>query len=237
MIAQELEISLHNAFVEARKKRHEYITVEHLLLALLSNGSAADVLRGCKANVDDLRDHLTKHIDQHTPTLAADREFDTQPTLGFQRVLQAAILQVQSARKTGVTGADVLAAMFGEKDSHALYFLKQQGIERVDVLRYISHGVSESPGTLADSIDVEGVRQVILFRNGAASAEFAAQILEDFLMMDQEEAADVIKELDRSGKAVCGLYPRETAEFVVEQICAYARKHGHALRCVSAIQT
>jgi len=145
MIAQELEVSLHMAFVEARQKRHEFITVEHLLLALLDNPTAAEVLRACGANMDELRKNLTQHIAEQTPRIAADREVDTQPTLGFQRVIQRAILHVQSSGKKEVTGANVLVAIFGEKDSHAVYFLQQQGIARLDVVNYISHGITKTP--------------------------------------------------------------------------------------------
>jgi len=144
MIAQELEVSLHMAFVEARQKRHEFITVEHLLLALLDNPTAAEVLRSCGANMDELRKNLTQHITEQTPRIAADREVDTQPTLGFQRVIQRAILHVQSSGKKEVTGANVLVAIFGEKDSHAVYFLQQQGITRLDVVNYISHGITKA---------------------------------------------------------------------------------------------
>jgi len=145
MIAQELEVSLHMAFVEARQKRHEFITVEHLLLALLDNPTAAEVLRACAANVDDLRKALAEFINAHTPTVAGSDEIDTQPTLGFQRVIQRAILHVQSSGKKEVTGANVLVAIFGEKDSHAVYFLHQQGVTRLDVVNYISHGITKSP--------------------------------------------------------------------------------------------
>jgi ATP-dependent Clp protease ATP-binding subunit ClpA len=145
MIAQELEVSLHMAFVEARQKRHEFITVEHLLLALLDNPTAAEVLRACGANLDELRKSLTQHIAEQTPRIAADREVDTQPTLGFQRVIQRAILHVQSSGKKEVTGANVLVAIFGEKDSHAVYFLQQQGVQRLDVVNYISHGITKTP--------------------------------------------------------------------------------------------
>ena len=144
MIAQELEVSLHMAFVEARQKRHEFITVEHLLLALLDNPTAAEVLRACGVNMDELRKNLTQHITEQTPRIAADREVDTQPTLGFQRVIQRAILHVQSSGKKEVTGANVLVAIFGEKDSHAVYFLQQQGITRLDVVNYISHGITKT---------------------------------------------------------------------------------------------
>ncbi|HSH06413.1 MAG TPA: ATP-dependent Clp protease ATP-binding subunit ClpA [Burkholderiales bacterium] len=145
MIAQELEVSLHMAFVEARQKRHEFITVEHLLLALLDNPTAAEVLRACGANMDELRKQLTQHVGEQTPRIPSDREVDTQPTLGFQRVIQRAILHVQSSGKKEVTGANVLVAIFGEKDSHAVYFLQQQGITRLDVVNYISHGITKTP--------------------------------------------------------------------------------------------
>src|SRR4051812_1672699 len=145
MIAQELEVSLHMAFVEARQKRHEFITVEHLLLALLDNPTAAEVLRACAANIEELRKALADFITAHTPTVAGTDEIDTQPTLGFQRVIQRAILHVQSSGKKEVTGANVLVAIFGEKDSHAVYFLHQQGVTRLDVVNYISHGITKTP--------------------------------------------------------------------------------------------
>jgi ATP-dependent Clp protease ATP-binding subunit ClpA len=144
MIAQELEVSLHMAFMEARQKRHEFITVEHLLLALLDNPSASEVLRACAADIDDLRKLLSDFVTEHTPILAGD-DVDTQPTLGFQRVIQRAILHVQSSGKKEVTGANVLVAIFGEKDSHAVYFLHQKGVTRLDVVNFISHGISKVP--------------------------------------------------------------------------------------------
>ena len=142
MIAQELEVSLHMAFMEARQKRHEFITVEHLLLALLDNPSAAEVLKACAAEIDDLRKLLSEFVTEHTPILATE-DTDTQPTLGFQRVIQRAILHVQSSGKKEVTGANVLVAIFGEKDSHAVYFLHQKGVTRLDVVNFISHGISK----------------------------------------------------------------------------------------------
>ncbi len=147
MIAQELEVSLHMAFVEARQKRHEFITVEHLLLALLDNPTAAEVMRAVGANIDDLRKNLGQFIAEHTPTVAGTDDVDTQPTLGFQRVIQRAIMHVQSSSngKKEVTGANVLVAIFGEKDSHAVYYLHQQGITRLDVVNYISHGITKQP--------------------------------------------------------------------------------------------
>ncbi|URI11093.1 ATP-dependent Clp protease ATP-binding subunit ClpA [Aquincola tertiaricarbonis] len=146
MIAQELEVSLHMAFVEARQQRHEFITVEHLLMALLDNPSAAEVLRACAANIDDLRKSLSSFIKENTPTVGGTDEVDTQPTLGFQRVIQRAIMHVQStgSGKKEVTGANVLVAIFGEKDSHAVYYLHQQGVTRLDVVNFIAHGIKKS---------------------------------------------------------------------------------------------
>ncbi len=143
MIAQELEVSLHMAFMDARQKRHELITVEHLLLAMLDNPSAAEVLKACGSNIETLRNELTQYIDDHTPTISGEDEVDTQPTLGFQRVIQRAMLHVQSSGKKEVNGANVLVAIYGEKDSHAVYFLHQQGVTRLDVVNFIAHGVSK----------------------------------------------------------------------------------------------
>ncbi|SEQ84468.1 ATP-dependent Clp protease ATP-binding subunit ClpA [Nitrosomonas sp. Nm51] len=145
MIAPDLEVSLHMAFVESRQKRHEFITVEHLLLAMLDNASAAEVLNACLVDLEDLRAILIDHISRHTPIISSDSEVDTQPTLGFQRVIQRAILHVQSSGKKEVTGANVLVAIFGEKDSHAVYYLQQRGVTRLDVVNYISHNIRKTP--------------------------------------------------------------------------------------------
>ena len=159
MIAQELEVSLHMAFVEARQQRHEFITVEHLLMALLDNPSAAEVLRACAANIEDLRKSLSTFIRENTPTVGGNEEVDTQPTLGFQRVIQRAIMHVQStgSGKKEVTGANVLVAIFGEKDSHAVYYLHQQGVTRLDVVNFIAHGIKKSdPPEPAKSNEASG---------------------------------------------------------------------------------
>ncbi|WP_414597496.1 ATP-dependent Clp protease ATP-binding subunit ClpA [Achromobacter sp. F4_2707] len=135
------------AFVEARTARHEFITVEHLLLSLLDNAAASEVLRACSANLDVLRQDLRKFIAENTPVFPGDEDVDTQPTLGFQRVIQRAIMHVSSgnSHKNMVTGANVLVAMYGEKDSHAVYFLQQQGVTRLDVVNYLSHGITKTP--------------------------------------------------------------------------------------------
>ena len=156
MIAQELEVSLHMAFMDARQKRHELITVEHLLLAMLDNPSASDVLKSCGANIEKLRTDLVDHIEEHTPIVDGSDEVDTQPTLGFQRVIQRAMLHVQSSGKKEVTGANVLVSIFGEKDSHAVYFLHQEGVARLDIVNFIAHGISKVAETSDNEEPVSG---------------------------------------------------------------------------------
>ncbi|MCF8186314.1 MAG: ATP-dependent Clp protease ATP-binding subunit ClpA [Sulfuritalea sp.] len=166
MIAQELEVSLHMAFMDARQKRHELITVEHLLLAMIDNPTAAEVMRSCGGKLEILRTELNQYIEEHTPTVNGQDEVDTQPTLGFQRVIQRAMLHVQSSGKKEVTGANVLVAIFGEKDSHAVFFLHQQGVTRLDVVNFISHGVSKIAETSkSENVDQEADAEAI--PNGA----------------------------------------------------------------------
>ncbi|MCL9683499.1 ATP-dependent Clp protease ATP-binding subunit ClpA [Legionella maioricensis] len=144
MLNKELEFTLNLAFKEAKEKRHEFMTVEHLLLSLLDNPAAGNVLQACDANIESLRRDLMEFIDETTPRIPEDElDRETQPTLGFQRVLQRAVFHVQSAGKTEVTGANVLAAIFSEQESQAVYFLRRENITRLDVINYISHGVSK----------------------------------------------------------------------------------------------
>ena len=179
MIAQELEVSLHMAFVEARKQRHEFITVEHLLLALLDNPSASEVLRACDADMDELRTALSTFVKENMTQVAGEDEVDTHPTLGFQRVVQRAIMHVQSTGngKKEVTGANVLVAIFGEKDSHAVYFLHQQGIKRLDVVNYIAHGIRK--GEQQDKI-VDGSGEQEEVNHGPSERAEKASPLEQF---------------------------------------------------------
>lgn len=143
MLDKDLEVTLNSVFNEARDRRHEYVTVEHLLLALLDNTSAAQVLKACGANLNVLHGELSKFIQENSPLLTEGDEHDTQPTLGFQRVLQRAVFHVQSSGRKEVKGANVLVAIFGERESHAAYFLSQQKINRLDVVNYIAHGIAK----------------------------------------------------------------------------------------------
>jgi ATP-dependent Clp protease ATP-binding subunit ClpA len=157
MISQELEASIQMAFAEARKARHEFITVEHLLLAMLDNPSAQEVLNACVAKVDDLRKSLTEFIAENTPVVEGADEVDTQPTLGFQRVIQRAIMHVQSTGtgKKEVQGANILVAIYGEKDSHAVFYLHQQSITRLDVVNFIAHGIKKTDKPQAEAAGSE----------------------------------------------------------------------------------
>lgn len=143
MLDRELEQTLNDAFRDAREQRHEFMTVEHLLLALLDNLSATNVLKACGANLNGLHSDLIKFIQENSPLIEEGDERDTQPTLGFQRVLQRAVFHAQSSGKKEVNGANVLVAIFGERESHAAYFLSRQNIARLDVVNYISHGIAK----------------------------------------------------------------------------------------------
>ena len=143
MLDKELEFTLNVAFKTAREKRHEFMTVEHLLLSLTDNPTAAEVLRACGADLPLLSKQLQEFIEENTPVLPDGDARDTQPTLGFQRVLQRAVFHVQSSGKKEVSGANVLVAIFGEQESHAVYLLNQHSVARLDVVNYISHGISK----------------------------------------------------------------------------------------------
>jgi ATP-dependent Clp protease ATP-binding subunit ClpA len=219
MIAQELEVSLHMAFVEARQQRHEFITVEHLLLALIDNPSASEVLKACAANLDELRKNLDQFVRDNTPTVGGTDEVDTQPTLGFQRVIQRAIMHVQSSSggKKEVTGANVLVAIFGEKDSHAVYYLHQQGVTRLDVVNYIAHGIRKvDPPESAKSAGAEG---------GQPEGEKEES---DSKASPLEQYTQNLNQLAREGK-IDPLIGRETEVERVIQVLCRRRKNNPLL--------
>ncbi len=153
MLSKELEFTLNLAFKEARENNHEFMTVEHLLYALIGNPSAAEVLRACGGNLEQLRQEVGKFLEETTPKLSPDDSRETQPTLGFQRVLQRAVFHVQSSDKNEVTGANVLVAIFSEQESQAVYFLNKLDITRLDIINYISHGISKVNEQSEESLD------------------------------------------------------------------------------------
>jgi ATP-dependent Clp protease ATP-binding subunit ClpA len=205
MLSKELEFTLNNAFKEAREKRYEFMTVEHLLLALLDNPTAAQVLRSCGGDLESLRVELVEFIDENTPLLDDSDNRETQPTLGFQRVLQRAVFHVQSSGKKEVTGANVLVAIFGEQDSHTVYLLNKQNVTRLDVVNYISHGISKIPDD--DKNDIEDLSS----EAGGEEAETEASPLDKYSTnlnaRAKEGKIDTLigreKEIERSAQILC----------------------------------
>jgi ATP-dependent Clp protease ATP-binding subunit ClpA len=182
MLSKELELTLNTAFKEARERRYEFMTVEHLLLALLDNPTATSVLRACGADIEKLRRSLEQFVEENTPLLEGDDTRETQPTLGFQRVLQRAVFHVQSAGSKEVTGANVLVAIFGEQESHAVYLLSEQNISRLDVVNYISHGISKVSGEENEESEQEQSESV------TESGDSERQPLENFATNLNEKA-------------------------------------------------
>jgi pimeloyl-ACP methyl ester carboxylesterase len=167
MLSRNLEKTLHRAFAYANERRHEYATLEHLLLALIDDQDAADVLRACSVDVDKLRRDLMGYVDNELVNLVADHVMDAKPTASFQRALQRAAIHVQSSGREEVTGANVLVAMFAERESHAVYFLQEQDMSRFDAVNFISHGLAKAQGTQprtkADAARDPGVASAALF--------------------------------------------------------------------------
>lgn len=210
MLSKDLEATLNYAFKGARKKRHEFMTVEHLLLALLDNEVASSVLLACDCDLGRLRGELVDFVDATTPLIPeTESNRETQPTLGFQRVLQRAVFHVQSSGKREVSGANVLVAIFSEQESQAVYFLKQQDIARIDVVNFITHGISKIPGHAGDN---EGVPEQPEEEGGSETsssplANFATNLnVEaeqgriDPLIGREEEVTRVIQVLSRRRK-------------------------------------
>ncbi|NNE63196.1 MAG: ATP-dependent Clp protease ATP-binding subunit ClpA [Gammaproteobacteria bacterium] len=208
MLNKELEHSLNKAFHEANEKRHEFITVEHLLLMLMDNDSAAAVLEACGGDTNLLKTELEIFVDQNTPLLLSDEDRDTQPTLGFQRVLQRALFHVQSSGNGEVSGANVLVAIFSEQDSHAVYLLNKHNIERLDVTNYLSHGITrineeseeESFTHDSDAMPGEGAQENVLEKFATNLNELAIKGKIDPLIGRDYEIERLIQTLCRRRK-------------------------------------
>src|SRR5215207_11259004 len=156
MLSRNLEQTLHRALGLANERRHEYATLEHLLLALTDDGDATNVLRACGVDVEKLKRDLTEFLDKDLAGLVAERSGDPKPTAGFQRVVQRAAIHVQSSGRDEVTGANVLVALFSERESHAVYFLQMQDMTRLDAVNYISHGIAKRPAATNERRPVGG---------------------------------------------------------------------------------
>ena len=207
MLNKELESSLNGAFSRARDKRHEFMTVEHLLLALLENDAAREALLACQADIDSLRNELDIFIDQTTPLIPENDETrETQPTLSFQRVLQRAVFHVQSSGRSEVTGANVLVAIFSEQESHAAYLMKKNDISRLDIVNFISHGITKASSSSDDSSSSDSYSS-----NDSAEESRSEERLESFasnlnLLAKQGQIDPLIgrdKELERTIQVLC----------------------------------
>ncbi len=207
MLSSELESSLNSAIQTARDARHQYITVEHLLAALLDNPPAVKAIRACGAEVRGLREKLEKFLDEYVPVLSEEEDIDPQPALGFQRVIQRAILHVQSSGKREVTGTNVLIAMFAEKDSHAVYFLSEEGVSRFDIVNYVSHGIAHtgdtprelpSPREQGDDDDEDSDEEY-----QSALAVFAVNLNEQAIAGKIDPLIGRSREIDRTMQILC----------------------------------
>ena len=207
MLSRELEVTLNFAFKDARRKKHELISVEHLLFALLENASATEVLRACGANLDELKESLEEFVNSSTPLLPGNEDRETSPTLGFQRVLQRAVFHVQSSGKKEVEGANVLVAIYSEQESHAVFVLKQQNINRIDVVNYISHGGQRQPSEGSEDSSVDAKESSASEKKESALALYATNLNEsakkgviDPLVGRDSEVERVIQTLSRRRK-------------------------------------
>ncbi|MDE0976930.1 MAG: ATP-dependent Clp protease ATP-binding subunit ClpA [Arenicellales bacterium] len=207
MLSSELESSLNSAIQTARDARHQYITVEHLLAALLDNPPAVKAIRACGAEVRGLREKLEAFLDEYVPVLSEEEDIDPQPALGFQRVIQRAILHVQSSGKREVTGTNVLIAMFAEKDSHAVYFLSEEGVSRFDIVNYVSHGIAHtgdtprelpSPREQGDDDDEDSDEEY-----QSALAVFAVNLNEQAIAGKIDPLIGRSREIDRTMQILC----------------------------------
>ena len=206
MLNKELESSLNGAFARAREKRHEFMTVEHLLLALLENDAAKEALLACQADLDALRNELDIFIDQTTPLIPeSDETRETQPTLSFQRVLQRAVFHVQSSGRSEVTGANVLVAIFSEQESHAAYLLKKNDISRLDIVNFISHGITKASneGDSASSSDSFGAENAEEANSEDRLENFATNLNEVAKNGNIDPLIGRDKELERTIQVLC----------------------------------
>ncbi len=205
MLSNELEYSLNEAFRSAREKRHEFMTVEHLLLALLNVPEVVEIIRACGGDVSQLRDELTVFIDETTPRLAEGMEQEVQPTLGFQRVLQRAVFHVQSSGKKEVTAVNVLVAVFGEKQSHSTYLLNKQSVTRLDLVNYISHGITAVSEDSGDPSEAPG--EVITERESGAGASPLEKYTTNLNRLAEEGRIDPLigreLEIERTVEILC----------------------------------
>jgi ATP-dependent Clp protease adapter protein ClpS len=241
--SRSLEHSLHRALALANERSHKYATLEHLLLALIDDQDSAAVMRACNVDLDVLRRSLTVYVGSELENLVSDGQEDSKPTAAFQRVIQRAVIHVQTSGRDEVTGANVLVAVFAEHESPAARFLQDQGMTLYDATRYISHKVAKGglhdgagargPEALAVSDETKGsLAEVRLLNDDFTPMEFVVDVLERVFGKDRETATRIMLEIHKNGLGTCGLYPYEVADAKVREVLGFARQHQHPLQCV-----
>jgi ATP-dependent Clp protease adapter protein ClpS len=241
--SRNLEQSLQRALALANERPHEYATLEHLLLALIDDRDAAAVMEACNVNLDELRRGLTAYLKSELENLVSDRNEDPEPTADFQRVIQRAVMHVESSARDEVTGADVLVAIFAERESPAAHFLQERGITRYDATSYISHKIvkgdshdragGKGPGHQTVAHKPSGLSaEVRLLNDNYTPMEFVVHVLEHVFGKDHETATRIMLEIHNEGIGTCGVYPCDVAAAKVTEVLDFARQHQHPLQCV-----
>jgi ATP-dependent Clp protease adapter protein ClpS len=235
-----LEQSLQRALALANERSHKFATLEHLLLALIDDQDAAAVMRACNVDLELLRRTLTAYVMSELEDLVSDGREDSKPTAAFQRVIQRAVLHVETCGRDEVTVANVLVAIFAEHESPAVRFLQEQGMTLYDATRYISHRLAK--GVSHDDAGAEGpavsdrpsgsLAEVRLLNDDFTPMDFVVQVLERVFGKDSEAATRIMLETHQNGAGMCGLYPYEVADAKVTEVRDFARQHQHPLQCV-----
>src|ERR1700712_5181074 len=187
--SQSLEQSLHRALAIANERHHQYATLEHLLLSLIDDSDAAAVMRACNVDLDKLRTSLVNYLETEFENLVIEAGEDSKPTAGFQRVIQRAVIHVQSSGREEVTGANVLVAIFAERESHAAYFLQEQDMTRYDAVNYISHGIAKRPG-MSESRPVRGIDEEAEAKGGGEEPKKKGDALDAYCVNLNKKARD-----------------------------------------------
>jgi ATP-dependent Clp protease adapter protein ClpS len=241
--SRSLEQSLHRALALANEPSHKYATLEHLLLALIDDQDAAAVMRGCNVDLDALRRTLTASVVSELENLVSDSQEDSKPTAAFQRVIQRAVIHVQSSGRDEVTGANVLVAIFAEHESPATHSLREHGMTLYDATSYISHKVAKAgshdgagangpEGPAVSDKPTGSLAEVRLLNDDFTPMEFVVDVLERLFGKDRETATRIMFEIHNEGVGTCGLYPYEVADAKVREVLNFARQHQHPLQCV-----
>jgi ATP-dependent Clp protease adapter protein ClpS len=241
--SRSLEQSLHRSLALANERLHDHATLDHLLLALIDDQDAAPVMRAYNVDLERLRHTLTVHLGPEAENPVSGGNQDSEPAAEFQRVIQRAVIHVQSSGREEVTGANVLVQIFAERESHAVYLLEEQGMTRYDAASYISHGIAKDgshgyasgkepkPPTILD--EPSGLlAEVRLLNDDYTPMEFVVHVLERVFDKDREAATRIMLEIHNEGVGTCGVYPFDVADAKVTEVRDFARQHQHPLQCV-----